>query len=113
MIYLQNSHAPQVVRFPNNGLVAGADNGKLHLVSSVGRKEVWTDTEYLYDPASKLTYQATLRLPSGLRNGEYSYELRDNASGKMLSCGMLQIGEYESAKPVQEVGTTFEIKQAK
>lgn len=45
---------------------------------------------------SNLFYSFDITLPDGITDGEYTYQLIDE--GKVMSTGLVQIGDYEAEK---------------
>lgn len=107
MIYLKNTTTRQVLRVALTGLEDRSAGLALSLRSTVENREVydasWEDGVY-----EKGYLRGTVKLPSGLPDGEYEYRLAQGDS--TVASGVCRVGEYR-AVPVQRSDKTITFNQ--
>lgn len=130
MIYLENTTAAQMVYLPASG--PKVDGGiVLEMVNTIDRTPldgvgadrvvafVDADDKFFHDAdgllfvvpgnddGSVLYYPVAVELPEGVTEGEYEYKA--SAGGRVISCGLLIIGDRTA--PVEENKHTVEYEQ--
>ena len=89
MIYANNIRIPQVVMIPATGLASPA-SAELSLVSTIDKTEAYTTATLAIQQGDY--FPTTLTLPS-IADGEYEYTMKQD--GKVVSRGIIRIGEWE------------------
>jgi len=103
MIYLQNNpDKQQYVDIPTSKAVDGAFY--LLLYSTVDRREVYRALRY--GTGKRLSVNVNVRIPAGLSDGEYEYQV--TVKGVTTDSGVAVLGQYETEKQYRE---SFEYKQ--
>lgn len=102
MVYLKNIAAAQQVQIPNNGLAVPGEDVKLLIYGTITKTEEYTCVASISE-STRLYYAVEVNLPrvgefgykTSVPNGQYEYRLTQGS--RILSTGLLQIGEFKGA----------------
>lgn len=100
MIYLMNISDAQILMIPKNG---GIVTGEMSLVLRNTTDQQETTLSVTDLNTSGLYFNLAVALPEGIADGEYQYTLK-NGNIK-LSCGLLYIGDLQSASQYERTIT--------
>lgn len=104
MIYLQNIRTPQVLFVPKSG---ETPSGEL-VFKAKSTIDLDTKIEQAVSDlgTSKLYFNLAVSVPENIPNGEYEYTLE--ASGQVLSSGILIVGDIPALSYEYEKSITYE-----
>ena len=108
MIYLKNITARQAIRVPLSGLEDTTQTPVFTLRSMVGNEQVY-DADW-QDGIFEFGYmRGTIKLPDGLKDGEYEYRLAEGT--QTMSSGVCQLGDYVPVPVQPQDNKTITFKQ--
>lgn len=100
MIYLMNISDAQILMIPKNG---GIVTGEMSLVLRNTTDQQETTLSVTDLNTSGLYFNLAVALPEGIADGEYQYTLKNG--NIQLSCGLLYIGDLQSASQYERTIT--------
>ena len=100
MIYLTNISDAQILMIPRNG---GIVTGEMSLVLRNTTDQQETTLSVTDLNTSGLYFHLAVALPEGIADGEYQYSLK--AGNIQVSCGLLYIGDLQSASQYERTIT--------
>lgn len=100
MIYLTNISDAQILMIPKNG---GIVTGEMSLVMRNTTDQQETTLSVTDMNTSGLYFHLAVALPEGIADGEYQYTLKNG--NIQLSCGLLYIGDLQSASQYERTIT--------